>query len=180
VVHYQCSRQQEGAGGLIHGDSFAAILRCTCRSTVILHKLWSGIPWETSVMSPGHKPTSPFPYLRRVHSPHARNISRRTTQCPPMLGSCYSVTADIIRNYLKKGANWPPLWSSGQSSWLQNRRPRFDSWHYQKEKNSGSGTGSTQPREYNWGATSEKSSGSGLENWEHGRRDPSRWPRDTL
>jgi hypothetical protein len=24
----------------------------------------------------------------------------------------------------------PPLWSSGQSSWLQIRRPGFDSWHY--------------------------------------------------
>jgi hypothetical protein len=47
---------------------------------------------------------------------------------------------------------WPPLWSSGQSSWLQIRRPRFDSRHY-KKKSSGSGTGSTQPREYNWGAT---------------------------
>jgi hypothetical protein len=46
----------------------------------------------------------------------------------------------------------PPLWSSGQSSWLQIRRPGFDSQHCQK-KNSGSGTGSTQPREYNWGAT---------------------------
>jgi hypothetical protein len=47
---------------------------------------------------------------------------------------------------------WPPLWSSGQSSWLQTRRPGFDSRHYQK-KSSVSGTGSTQPREYNWGAT---------------------------
>jgi ribosomal protein L37E len=47
----------------------------------------------------------------------------------------------------------PPLWSSGQSSWLQIRRPGFDSWHYQKKKSSGSGTGSTQPCEYNWGAT---------------------------
>jgi hypothetical protein len=47
---------------------------------------------------------------------------------------------------------WPPLWSSGQSFWLQNRRPGFASRHYQK-KISGSGTGSTQPREYNWGAT---------------------------
>jgi hypothetical protein len=46
----------------------------------------------------------------------------------------------------------PPLWSSGQSSWLQIQRPRFNSWHYQK-KNSGYATGSTQPREYNWGAT---------------------------
>jgi hypothetical protein len=28
----------------------------------------------------------------------------------------------------------PLLWSSGQSSWLQIRRPRFDSRHYQKKK----------------------------------------------
>jgi hypothetical protein len=42
----------------------------------------------------------------------------------------------------------PPLWSSGLSSWLQIRRPGFDSRHYQKKKSSGSGTGSTQPREY--------------------------------
>jgi hypothetical protein len=44
------------------------------------------------------------------------------------------------------------MWSSGQSSWLQIRRPGFDYRHY-KKKMSGSGTGSTQPREYNWGAT---------------------------
>jgi hypothetical protein len=35
-----------------------------------------------------------------------------------------------------------------KSSWLQIRRPGFDSRHYQK-KSSGSGTGTTQPREYN-------------------------------
>jgi hypothetical protein len=28
----------------------------------------------------------------------------------------------------------PPLWSSGQSFWLQIRRPGFDSWHYQNKK----------------------------------------------
>jgi hypothetical protein len=28
----------------------------------------------------------------------------------------------------------PLLWSSGQSSWLQIRRPVFDSRHYQKKK----------------------------------------------
>jgi hypothetical protein len=28
----------------------------------------------------------------------------------------------------------PPLWSSGQSSWLQIRRTGFDSRHYQKKK----------------------------------------------
>jgi ribosomal protein L37E len=74
---------------------------------------------------------------------------------------------------------WSPLWSSGQSSWLQIRRPGFDSWNYQK-KSSGSGMGSTQPREYNWGATWKKSSGSCLENRKYGRRVPSRWPRGTL
>jgi hypothetical protein len=29
---------------------------------------------------------------------------------------------------------WPPLWSSGQSSWLQIWRPGFDSRHYEKKK----------------------------------------------
>jgi hypothetical protein len=28
----------------------------------------------------------------------------------------------------------PPLWSSGQNSWLQIRRPGFDSRQYQKKK----------------------------------------------
>jgi hypothetical protein len=28
----------------------------------------------------------------------------------------------------------PPLWSSGQSSWLQIQRPGFDSRHYQKKQ----------------------------------------------
>jgi hypothetical protein len=28
----------------------------------------------------------------------------------------------------------PPLWSSGQSSWLQIRRPEFGSRHYQEKK----------------------------------------------
>jgi hypothetical protein len=28
----------------------------------------------------------------------------------------------------------PPLWSSGQSYWLQIRRPGFYSWHYEEKK----------------------------------------------
>jgi hypothetical protein len=28
----------------------------------------------------------------------------------------------------------PPLWFSGQNSWLQIRRPKFDFRHYQKKK----------------------------------------------
>jgi hypothetical protein len=31
-------------------------------------------------------------------------------------------------------AQRPPLWSSGQSSWLQIQRPGFDSRHYHKKK----------------------------------------------
>jgi hypothetical protein len=30
--------------------------------------------------------------------------------------------------------NRPPLWSSGQSSWLQIRKPGFDSRHYEEIK----------------------------------------------
>jgi hypothetical protein len=41
----------------------------------------------------------------------------------------------------------PPLWSSGQSSWLQIQGSRVP-----QKKSSGSGTGSTQPCEYNSGA----------------------------
>jgi hypothetical protein len=37
------------------------------------------------------------------------------------------------KSYLEDlDVNGPPLWSSGQSSWLQIRRPGFDSRHYQK------------------------------------------------
>jgi hypothetical protein len=48
---------------------------------------------------------------------------------------------------------WPPLWSSGQSSWLQIQGSQVRFPGTTKKKSSGSGTGSTQPCEYNWGAT---------------------------
>jgi hypothetical protein len=49
----------------------------------------------------------------------------------------------------------PPLWSSGQSSWIemQGSRVRFPGT---TKKSSGSGTGSTQPCEYNWGTVIKK------------------------
>jgi hypothetical protein len=40
-------------------------------------------------------------------------------------------------NYIYIVEERPPLWSSGQSSWLQIRRPGYDSRHYQKEKGVG-------------------------------------------
>jgi hypothetical protein len=44
----------------------------------------------------------------------------------------------------------PPLWSSGQSSWLQIQRSRVRFPELPDFlKNGGSGTGSTQPSEYN-------------------------------
>jgi hypothetical protein len=90
---------------------------------------------------------------------------------------------------------WPPLWSSGQSFWLQIQRswvrcPALPDFL----RSSGSGTGSTQPREDNWGARKTKLRGFGpLANYleeivaaplkkieSNDRGDPLRWPRKTL
>jgi hypothetical protein len=50
--------------------------------------------------------------------------------------------------------DWPPLWSSGQSSWLQTLRSRIRFPALRDFLSSTeSGTGSTQPREHKWGAT---------------------------
>jgi hypothetical protein len=38
----------------------------------------------------------------------------------------------LCYSFIKESANiWPPLWSSGHSSWLQIQRSRFDSRRYQ-------------------------------------------------
>ena len=74
----------------------------------------------------------------------------------------------------------PPLWSSGQSFWLQIQRswirfpalPEFLS-------SSGSGTGSTQPRDQLRSYLNKKNSGSRSRKQINGRGDPLRWPRDT-
>jgi hypothetical protein len=63
--------------------------------------------------------------------------------------NCVCKIKENWRPYLR-----PPLWSSGQSSWLQIQRTRV---RYPALpdflRSSGSGTGSSQPREDNWGAT---------------------------
>jgi hypothetical protein len=76
---------------------------------------------------------------------------------------------------------WPPLWSSGQSSWLQIQRSGFDSRSYQilwvvvGLKRGPLSLVSTIEK-----LLGRNSSGWGLENREYGRRDSSRWSRDTL
>jgi hypothetical protein len=64
---------------------------------------------------------------------------------------------------------WSPLWSSGQSSWLQIQRSRIRFVAISDFlRNNGSGTGSTQPREYKWGGPlGRKNSCCGLENREY-------------
>jgi hypothetical protein len=61
-----------------------------------------------------------------------------------------------------KTPNGPPLWSSGQSFWLQIQRSGFSLVRTTEE------------------LLERKSNGSGLENREFGRRELSRWPRGTL
>jgi hypothetical protein len=69
---------------------------------------------------------------------------------------------------------WPPLWSSGQSSWLQiqGSRVRFPGTI---KKSSGLERGPLSLVSTTEELLDKKSSGSCLENREYGRRDPSRW-----
>jgi hypothetical protein len=74
-----------------------------------------------------------------------------------------------------------PLWSSGQSSWLQIQRHGFDSRRHQifwevtgLERGPLSLVSTTEE------LFKKKCSGSGQENRDYGRRDPSRWSRGNL
>jgi hypothetical protein len=50
-----------------------------------------------------------------------------------LLGRRWKQRKRVIIAFFCK-CHWPPLWSSDQSSWLQIRRPGFDSGQYQKKK----------------------------------------------
>jgi hypothetical protein len=69
---------------------------------------------------------------------------------------------------------WPPLWSSGQSSWLRIRRPGFDSRHYQKKKVVGLERGSLSLVSTTEELLDRKVAVPVQKNREYGRRDPSR------
>jgi hypothetical protein len=47
-----------------------------------------------------------------------------------VLSSSYFITVQITKNY-QYNELWSPLWSSGQTSWLQIQRSGFDSQRYQ-------------------------------------------------
>jgi hypothetical protein len=133
------------------------------------------------IVVPWNLPSVTEEHIQRTTWRHIQGFRALHNQCREDFKS-YNITDKAHRSCICLRiyvTSWPPLWSSGQSSWLQIRKLGFDSRHHQK-KSSGSGTGSTQPREYNWGATWYKNSGSCLENREYSRRDPSRWPRGTL
>jgi hypothetical protein len=72
----------------------------------------------------------------------------------PSIGGLHRKVADTFNFLVRVSQIWPPLWSNGQSSWLQILRSqvRFPALP-DFLRSSGSGTGYTQPREYNWGAT---------------------------
>jgi hypothetical protein len=75
--------------------------------------------------------------------------------------------------------NRPPLWSSGQSSWLQTQMYRFrlpalpDFLRNSGERDPLTLVSTIEE------VLGRNSSGSGLETREYGRRDPLIWPRDT-
>jgi hypothetical protein len=75
----------------------------------------------------------------------------------------------------------PPLWSSGQNSWLQIQRSWFNSRRYQIFwQVVGIEQGPLSLVSTIDDLLGRKSSVSGLENREYGRRNPSLWPRETL
>jgi hypothetical protein len=86
-----------------------------------------------------------------------------------------------VKYFLTYNTLWPPLWSSGQSSWLQKQRSEYDPRHNQIF---------WEVVGLEWGPLSlvstteelleRKNICSGLESREYGGSDPSRWPCGTL
>jgi hypothetical protein len=69
-------------------------------------------------------------------SGHKRKIIKEVEELAPAYscvdggGSSPQATAVVLNLWVANHFVLPPLWSSGQSSWLQIRRSGFDSWRY--------------------------------------------------
>jgi hypothetical protein len=113
-------------------------IRFLFRSFDILTELI--LPARTMILGPTESLTevSMKIILRTVIFPPARKAENLTAVS---LLSRKSLSFHISQAY---NSPRPLLWSSGQSSWLQIRRPGTT-----RKKSNGSGTGSTYPREYN-------------------------------
>jgi hypothetical protein len=91
------------------------------------------------------------------------------------------MTINMKDNQPNLNINRPPLWSSGQSSWLKIQRSGSDSQRYQIFwEVMGLERGPLSLVSTSEELLERKRSGYGLENGEYSRRDRSHWPRGTL
>jgi hypothetical protein len=108
----------------------------------------------------------------------AAKVAISVSSCPSFKTKIFRCESSFMGQTIWRG---PPLWSSGQSSWLQIQRSGFDSPRYQICWEAvGLERGPLRLMSTIEELLGRKSSGSGLEIREYGRRDPSRWPRGTL
>jgi hypothetical protein len=117
-----------------------------------------------------------FLYCNFKHAYYFQDLALEHLQSNRIYKSVTMVYSNIIITVL-----WPPLWSSGQGSWLQIQKSGFDSRHYQIFwEIVGLERGSLILMSITEELLGRESSGSDLERWEYSRRDSSLWPRGTL
>jgi hypothetical protein len=97
--------------------------------------------------------TPPTPPCSIRHTPQPIHEITKLSETTEMKTVRKAVRKTRLRVYHVTNYDGPPLWSSGQSSWLQilRSRVRFPALPAFL-RSSGAGTGSTQPREDNRGA----------------------------
>jgi hypothetical protein len=69
--------------------------------------------------------------IPELYSRHERKETNVASEVPTAVVMQVTIFWDLAPSSLYVR---PPLWSSGQSSWLHIRRPGFNSSHYQKKK----------------------------------------------
>jgi hypothetical protein len=104
-----------------------------------------------------------------------------TSAAAPEVYKCSYFSSGSWCLYMQLLQVGPPLWSSGQSSWVHIQR----SWFYSRRYQIFWEVVGLEPGPLSVVSTIEEllgrnSSGSGLESREYGRRNPSRWPRGSL